>query len=631
MPSRTGIRHIVAVSDLHAGSSVAICPPGFELDDGGSYRLSRFQDVLWDYWCEFWDRWVPEVTGGGPYAVVVNGDVIDGQVKGSAANWSINLADQERAAIELLRPVAQKAAQFYLIRGTEAHVGKSAQAEERIAAELNAIGHGKTHSRWELWVKLSDGVSSPKLIHFAHHIGTTSSTAYESSALNRELVASFVESGQWCQEPPDTVIRCLSEDTELLTRYGWQGHDAVQIGDDVLTFNTFNGELQWQSAEAKVVNDLEPEMVHITGKGMDILVTPDHAMVVRSYTSRWGPGGWFPLSAGELHKALANKSKVGTCRQIPVAGWYEGVAVPLTAEQLWLLGLVMADGCYVRKPGGRAYAFRIAQADERAGEIESRLKAAGVERFSRSASATAGTPHYDSRKCRWVYTRRNCSAWYVPKEYAETYFPHIDREKCLRPHMLEMTAEQFGYLLAGFKYGDGSASQTRIHNSCKRILDQFQELFVKHGYKSHVCGKDAYTTKCGVTKCVYNLNYVPGKRAVIVGEKQAGHTIKTIPYDGQSWCVTVPNRTLVVRRKGCVAIVGNSHRHRFSMVTIPTERGVAQICVLPGWQLHTPYTHRLGQSLRLPQIGGVVLSAEHGGVTVRHKIWVPRRAEAVNL
>ena len=43
-------------SDLHAGSTVAICPPRVQLDDGGEYHASKAQRWLWERWKDFWIR-----------------------------------------------------------------------------------------------------------------------------------------------------------------------------------------------------------------------------------------------------------------------------------------------------------------------------------------------------------------------------------------------------------------------------------------------------------------------------------------------------------------------------------------------------------------------------------------------
>ena len=90
------------------------------------------------------------------------------------------------------------------MRGTEAHVGQSADAEERIAEALGAEKDETTEqfSRWELTVGLGN-----EIVHFSHHIGTTSSTSYESSAPMREIAAAFIEAGQWGNRPPTILIR----------------------------------------------------------------------------------------------------------------------------------------------------------------------------------------------------------------------------------------------------------------------------------------------------------------------------------------------------------------------------------------------------------------------------------------
>lgn len=261
MPKR--VNHIIVVSDIHAGSSVAVCPPTVHLDDEGEYRFSKYQAVLWAWWREFWDQWVPKVTNGQPYAVVVNGDIVDGQVKRTNATITASTATQHKIAKMLLEPVKRRSAEFYVIRGTEAHVGLSAEREEAIAQELGAIGNEWKASRWDLWYELGD-----KLIHFSHHIGATSSTAFETAALNRELVASFVECGQWNERPPDMIVRSHrhrhshmglpteSGEAVALVTPGWQLHTPYshrlgqsmrlpQIGGLCIIHD--DGELYWRA------------------------------------------------------------------------------------------------------------------------------------------------------------------------------------------------------------------------------------------------------------------------------------------------------------------------------------------------------------------------------------------------
>jgi hypothetical protein len=104
----------------------------------------------------------------------------------------------------VLAPVVALANGLYFhIRGTEAHVGVAGQEEERLARELGAIPNEiGQHARYELWKMVG-----PRLVHLMHHIGTTGSQAYESTAVHKELVEAFVEAGRWDRRPPDVLVR----------------------------------------------------------------------------------------------------------------------------------------------------------------------------------------------------------------------------------------------------------------------------------------------------------------------------------------------------------------------------------------------------------------------------------------
>jgi len=198
------INNAIVVSDTHIGCRLGLCcPEGMELDDGGRSMPSFLQLKVWEWWMEFWNEWVPMVTRGEPYVVIFNGDMIDGVHHNSTTQMSHNLRDQANLAVTIFQPIVAKAAKFYHIRGTEAHVGKSGVEEERIAKELGAIPNDLgQYARWELWLKIGTG-----LAHFSHHIGTSGSLAYETSAIHKELEQAFVEAGRWNDEIPDLIVR----------------------------------------------------------------------------------------------------------------------------------------------------------------------------------------------------------------------------------------------------------------------------------------------------------------------------------------------------------------------------------------------------------------------------------------
>jgi hypothetical protein len=156
-------------------------------------------------WLYFWDEWVPVVTKNEPYIIVHNGDAIDGKHHDSVTQITQNLTDQVGIAKVVLesRVKAKKCAGYYHIRGTEAHVGESGQIEEALAKSLGAIPDEiGNYARWELWMRLNGC-----LIHFSHHIGTTQSANYESTAPYKEFIESLVDAGRWHNQPPDVIVR----------------------------------------------------------------------------------------------------------------------------------------------------------------------------------------------------------------------------------------------------------------------------------------------------------------------------------------------------------------------------------------------------------------------------------------
>lgn len=198
--------NIVVISDTHCGCRLGLChPDGATLDDGGTYQPSKFQRKLYSMWRKFWDEFVPEATHGEPFSVVHNGDAIDGVHHNSTTQVSHNMGDQVAIAYKLLQPVvAACEGRYYHIRGTEAHVGKSGLYEEQLAKQLGAIPNADgQHARYELWKQCGPN----GLVHFLHHIGTTSSSGHEASAVNAELAAAFVEAARWGEKPPDVTIR----------------------------------------------------------------------------------------------------------------------------------------------------------------------------------------------------------------------------------------------------------------------------------------------------------------------------------------------------------------------------------------------------------------------------------------
>lgn len=133
---------LAITSDQHCGSTVALCPPKIQLDDGGEYHASKAQLWLWDRWQAFWQYAEQVRRRHDAYFIqIYNGDLTEGDHHKTTQILSGNPTAQASVVNAVLKvPLALKPDGIVGIRGTEAHVGPSAAFEERIFLGLKKDG-----------------------------------------------------------------------------------------------------------------------------------------------------------------------------------------------------------------------------------------------------------------------------------------------------------------------------------------------------------------------------------------------------------------------------------------------------------------------------------------------------------
>lgn len=202
---------IGVVGDVHAGGATAICPPKISLDDGGDYVASRAQLWLWQCWGDFWKRvdHVRKQERAKLYQIY-GGDLIEGSHHGTTQILSGNPNAQAAVVNACMAiPLALKPDKIFMVRGTEAHVGQSASAEERIADGLRRdkrpiVGDPETGtaSWWHLRMEVSG-----LLIDVAHHGRTGHREHTRGNAANlhaHDILLSHIKTGD---KVPDLCLR----------------------------------------------------------------------------------------------------------------------------------------------------------------------------------------------------------------------------------------------------------------------------------------------------------------------------------------------------------------------------------------------------------------------------------------
>src|SRR6266404_2653477 len=83
---------------------------------------------------------------------------------------------------------------------------------------------------------------------------------------------------------------CYSDDTEVLTKRGWFRFAETNENDEFATRQIQTGIFEWQKAYDTFYKHYEGEMVHFKGQSLDLLVTPNHRMLVDSLPRALGKG-----------------------------------------------------------------------------------------------------------------------------------------------------------------------------------------------------------------------------------------------------------------------------------------------------------------------------------------------------
>lgn len=173
------IEKLVVVSDLHVGSTVGLLHPHFTTLQGIGIVQNGVQKRLWAVWKDLWDNWIPKTVGGSEFAVVINGDLIDGVHHKSVEVISPDVSDHVRAAHQCMVPITRAGAKhIFITEGTESHTRNTETTlGEIIGAEQDPISGRYAFPRLDLEVQATNCT-------FFHHTSTTSRSYLEASALS---------------------------------------------------------------------------------------------------------------------------------------------------------------------------------------------------------------------------------------------------------------------------------------------------------------------------------------------------------------------------------------------------------------------------------------------------------------
>ncbi|MCK5612589.1 hypothetical protein KAR91_62535 [Candidatus Pacearchaeota archaeon] len=315
---------------------------------------------------------------------------------------------------------------------------------------------------------------------------------------------------------------CYSSDTECLTKTGWKSYKELLVGDKILQWNPKSGELSWYSLKELFVYDHTGDMIELSNRHTEQLLTPNHNVYSRIRKHSRNP------KPEVFERIEAQKLKTHWLKDLPLAGTLKrGV----TESRAYIIGWWLTDAWV--HGDGKACMF-------------SQSKIATLDKLRKvllnencKVSEYTKTPRKETHMVEHTF--------YVRGELAEYLLLNFPKRK-LTWDVMSWDFESRHALLEGLLDGDGSRKgeldyAESFWSKKKSRLDLVQALCLSLNIRSHI----------GYKKGVVYLN-----RKHNTTQLQSKHGIGKKTYNGPVWCLKTETGAFVVRRNGKAFISGNS-------------------------------------------------------------------------
>jgi len=350
---------------------------------------------------------------------------------------------------------------------------------------------------------------------------------------------------------------CFDDKTEILTEDGWKLFKDLKK-EKVATLNLKKDEFEWQTPTEYTTEDYNGDLLHFSARSFDLLVTPNHRMLVRRYAENlkngWKKNLLFPQKS---HRRISFDWVIKQAEELKdakrqewqmkrnVSNWTgtitEKIFIPERKvkkfgkkqspriESINIDDMAEFIGWYVTEGYIREALISIAQYKSvnpsNYEEILDMFKRIGM--FPKEQKIQQHINVYSIELAEWLVS--NCGSGSKNK-----YLP-----KWLKNQPKEILQTLFDTMIKGDGWINGKGFGYK--SISKRLLDDMSEISLKLGY-----AVTTYKDSISITKeqVLPTINSKP----------------KIINYKGKIYCVSVPNSIIMVRRNGKAIWSGNSYK-----------------------------------------------------------------------
>lgn len=354
---------------------------------------------------------------------------------------------------------------------------------------------------------------------------------------------------------------CLDEKTEVLTEQGWMYYDKFtafhqgkMMGDNtparVWSLNRETDKMELVDVNAVEIRNLRAgeRMVEIKSQHLDILVTEGHEFHLK-YRDPAKNGhlsdNYITRTAGHL---VNRRSSFG----LPLAASADFKEISLSDDELRLIAWSLTDSSWDSSYLTLHQSEKPTKHSQRIRELLDRLNLDYTEQYIVPEKCGFET---DYGMIRFLIPKGTSKAqprngWVRWEQYFDT------TDKRIPLSLQSMSSRQFMVFYNEMILANGERKSNNhsgwLWTSRKHQADVINRMAITRGFASNIGTK--------ITKHeteVYRVTVRNRSWMVIDPSDDRSESIEFVPYSGSVWCLKNKNSTIVIRRNGKTAIVGN--------------------------------------------------------------------------
>lgn len=309
------------------------------------------------------------------------------------------------------------------------------------------------------------------------------------------------------------VYFCYSNDTEILTPFGWKRGKDILIGDEIFTFNLDKEKLEEDKALFIISYPYSGKLLNLRSENVDLFITPNHRVLHKRRKPKldYNYGDWEISFAKNLpHKLL-----------IPCSYEQEDKKdYAISDDIIKIIAWIITEGHLERNNDG----IRISQYEK--------VHQQYVDEIMKSLTNLS-----------WEFSYRKGQEFRIKAQYGKIAREILGNYKHIPEDWIsKFSNRQLKLLLDTLMKGDGKLKDSVFNQKSIQIRDEFQHILTRLGFKN-----------TNHSRKIENLSYVTFSEK----HTEEVNTKQWISYNGIVWCITTKNGFLVTRRNGKVNISGN--------------------------------------------------------------------------